>query len=73
MISPKELEDLLKVMVAHGCVVLKHAELEIHTSPSGPVVAQQPTLPPLINPYASVSTMADLDTLYGVPSIEKGE
>ena len=73
MISPKELEDLLKVMVAHGCVVLKHADLEIHTSPSGPVVAQHPPLTPLINPFAAATTMADIDSLYGVPQIKEGE
>jgi|MudIll2142460700_1097286.scaffolds.fasta_scaffold1231116_2 hypothetical protein len=71
MISPKELEELLKVMVAHGCVVVKHGDLEIHTSPSGPMVAQPPPLTPIVNPFANVSTISDLDQLYGVPQIQE--
>lgn len=71
MISPEQLDQLLQVMVKHGCSALRHGDLEIHTSPGGAVVAQQPTLPPIVNPYASVSTLADVDSLYGVPSITK--
>lgn len=73
MISPKELEELLKVMTAHGCVEMTHGDLKIRVSASGPMVAQQPPLTPIINPFAAATTMADIDSLYGVPQIKEGE
>lgn len=71
MISPQELEALLKVMNAHGCVELQHGDLTVRTVAGVSVVAQQPTLPPIINSFDAVSTLADLDSVYGVPQITK--
>lgn len=71
MIKPTELDELLSVMVKHGCVRLKHGDVEIHVAASATVGPQLPKMQPIINPYDAVSTLADIDALYGVPQITK--
>ena len=71
MISPTELEALLKVMTAHGCVELVHGDLSIRTAAGGPMVAQSPTLPQVIQSFDAVHSLADLDSVYGIPQITK--
>lgn len=71
MIKPTELDEILSVMVKHGCVRLKHGDLEVHVAASATVGTQPPKIQPLINPYDAVSTLADIDALYGVPQITK--
>lgn len=71
MITPKELEELLKVMTAHGCVELVHGDLSIRTVAGGSVVAQSPTLPQIVQSYDAVHSIADLDSIYGIPQITK--
>jgi|MudIll2142460700_1097286.scaffolds.fasta_scaffold2735805_2 hypothetical protein len=71
MITPQELEALLKVMNAHGCVELQHGDLTVRTTAGGSVVAQQPALPQVIQSFDAVHSLADLDSVYGIPSITK--
>ena len=71
MIKPQELDELLSVMVKHGCTVLTHGDLEIRVAASSALGAQPSKVQSLINPYSSVSTLAEIDALYGVPQITK--
>ena len=71
MITPQELEALLKVMNAHGCVELVHGDLIVRTTAGGSLVAQQPTLPAVIQSFDAVHSLADLDSVYGIPQITK--
>jgi|GEM_PF-3888166 len=71
MIKPSELDELLSVMVKHGCVALTHGDLAIHVAAGSVVGTQPPKIQPIINPYDSISTLAEIDALYGVPTITK--